>query len=183
MADKLDLKEQARLNFADALRAVDASAAVCKAVKLLGSSNLIIADKVYELTEESSQIYAIALGKAACPMALALDETIGERILGGVVSGVLPLEQRATNAFYLEPNKRLSKRRKVFAGGHPLPNEASLAAAQSCFNLLRTADDLQALVIFLVSGGSAIIEAPRDDSISLIDLQETNRTLVSCRVS
>jgi hydroxypyruvate reductase len=71
----------------------------------------------------------------------------------------------------------------VFAGGHPLPNEASIEAARAAFALLRAADARaeRALVIFLISGGgSAMLEWPRDESITLAELREANGALVSC---
>lgn len=169
----------------EALRAVDAGAAVRSAVKLSGSSRLSIVNEVYELTAGHQQIYAIALGKAAYPMAMALDDILGDKIAGGVISGVLPDEWTAGDSYRTSnQNRTLSGKWRVFAGGHPLPNEASLAAARSCFNLLGIANKKQALVIFLVSGGgSAMIEAPSADSITLSDLRETNRLLVSCGAS
>jgi glycerate 2-kinase len=80
----------------------------------------------------------------------------------------------------------LSERWRVYAGGHPLPNEASLEAARAAFALLRAADaeERRALVVFLISGGgSASLEWPRDESITLADLREANRALVSCGAS
>lgn len=75
----------------------------------------------------------------------------------------------------------LSSRWNVFEAGHPLPNQGSLDAARRAVALLRRADMERALVIFLISGGgSAAFELPRDERISLADLRETNRVLVSC---
>ena len=79
---------------------------------------------------------------------------------------------------------KLSEKWRVFAGGHPLPNEASLAAARSCLDLRGEADDEEAIIIFLISGGgSAMLELPSDDSISLEDLRRANRVLVACGAS
>jgi hydroxypyruvate reductase len=108
-------------------------------------------------------------------MAAALDETLGDALTGGVISAP-PVQVR------------LSDRWQFFAGGHPLPNEASLAAAHASFALLRKADEEKALVIFLISGGgSAMLEWPRgrssDASVTLAELQEANRALVSCGAS
>lgn len=175
MAQGFNIKEQARAIFLKALRAADAGAAVRNAVKLSGSSRLIVVNEVYELIENQTKIYAIALGKAAYPMARALENVLGDTITGGVISGILPEESTAAES------GMLSAKWRIFAGGHPLPNEASLAAAKSCFNLLRAANNRQALVFFLISGGgSAMIEAPSDSSITLDDLRKTNQALVSC---
>ena len=66
-------------------------------------------------------------------------------------------------------------------GGHPLPHEASLAAAQAAFGLLEEANEEQANVIFLISGGgSALMEWPIAEDISLEDLRNANQILISC---
>jgi len=72
----------------------------------------------------------------------------------------------------------------IAAGGHPLPDENSLAAAQAAFALLDRADADAATVVFLISGGgSAMIEWPASDEISLADLRAANKTLISCGAS
>ncbi len=79
---------------------------------------------------------------------------------------------------------RLSARVLVSSGGHPLPNEASLASARAAFELLDRANAEEALVVFLISGGgSAMIEWPVSDDISLADLRTANQVLVSCGAS
>jgi hydroxypyruvate reductase len=123
----------------------------------------------------SRPVYAVALGKAARLMAQTLDEILGPRLTGGVVS--LP----ESEARLITPSEGLDGRWRVFGGGHPAPNEASLQAAQAAFALLRRADEEQATVIFLVSGGgSAMMEWPRDSRLTLADLQAANRLLVNC---
>jgi glycerate 2-kinase len=78
-------------------------------------------------------------------------------------------------------SEALPPRFKVFSGGHPLPNQQSLEAAIAAFELLSIADVEKAVVIFLISGGgSAMLEWPVSDAITLVDLQETNRELVTC---
>jgi hydroxypyruvate reductase len=101
----------------------------------------------------SRPVYAIAIGKAARSMALGLEDALGERLTATVIS----------------------------AGGHPLPNEASLASARVAFALLDRANAEQATVIFLISGGgSAMLEWPISDEISLSDLRAANQVLVTC---
>ncbi|MCA1816053.1 MAG: DUF4147 domain-containing protein, partial [Acidobacteria bacterium] len=81
----------------------------------------------------------------------------------------------------------LPARWRVFEGGHPLPNRASLEAARAAFALLRRADEAasvepsRTLVVFLVSGGgSAMLELPRDAGVTLEDLRALNGVLVNC---
>src|SRR4026207_425980 len=92
----------------------------------------------------SSSVYSVAIGKAATSMALGLDDALGEKLTAGVIVSSTP---------------HTSKGWQSFIGGHPLPNESSLASARAAFALLDRANTEQAIVIFLISGGgSAMIE-------------------------
>lgn len=168
-----ELRRTAQEIFTDALAELDAGRALRRAVDLRGSC-LTIIDTDYDLfapPRSRRPIYAIGVGKAAVAMATALDEILGERIVGGVLSAP-------------PGDFESSGRWRVFAGGHPLPNAASLEAARAAFELLAAADRPSALIFFLVSGGgSAMLEWPRDERLTLDDLRETNRVLVSCGAS
>lgn len=110
-----------------------------------------------QLELPSGPIYSIAIGKAAKSMALGLEDALGDKLTAPVLLAM---------------------------GGHPLPDENSLAAAQAAFALLDRANAEEATVIFLISGGgSAMIEWPVSDEISLADLQAANRILISCGAS
>ncbi len=149
------LHQDARSIFDHALSSADPRKAVKQEIRLDTSS--------------SRPIYSIAIGKAATSMALGLDEALGERLTAGVLVSSTPHD---------------SKRWQTFIGGHPLPNEASLAAARTVFALLDRADAEQATVFFLISGGgSAMIEWPVSDDISLRDLRAANEDLISCGAS
>ena len=215
-----DLRRSAREIFSEALKSVDAGLAVRRAVRLQGSS-LTLVDTAFDLTTLPAAIYAVAIGKAALPMAVALNEILGERLSAGVITGSLPgtseevgrltrqlievgqlseeeaersifrnviwnaaAQGRGDSAAAAYTESSLPGRWRVFAGGHPLPNEESLAAARASFDLLRRADSTGALVIFLISGGgSVMIEWPRDPRITLEELQAANRALISCGAS
>jgi hydroxypyruvate reductase len=106
-------------------------------------------------------------------MALGLNDSLGEKISHGIITAPPELTEHS-----------LASHWQSFKGGHPLPNEASLAAAQAVFNLLDRANAEAALVIFLISGGgSAMIEWPVNEEIALVDLQKANRVLVECGAS
>jgi glycerate 2-kinase len=162
-----ELRRAAREIFDHVIARVDARRAVLDAVELRGH-RLRVGEAEFDLGATPLRVYGVAFGKAAVPMASALDERLGARLCGGVVSGPLG-------------GARLSASWSAFAGGHPLPNEASLDAARAAFGLLREANHPSSLLIFLVSGGgSAMMELPRDPSVTLEDLREANRVLVSC---
>jgi glycerate 2-kinase len=175
VADIERLRRAARAIFDDVLKATDARRAVLDAVEVCDES-LRVCDTRFDLHGRPTKIYSVAIGKAATAMASALDERLGERLTRGVVSA--------------PPNElKLSANWRVFAGGHPLPDESSLEAARAAFEILREANDSSSkdsnsLVIFLISGGgSAMLEWPRDARVTLDDLREANRALVSCGAS
>ena len=108
----------------------------------------------------------VAFGKAANRMAAVLDEILGGRIEAGVAVGPAEKAKKLDNFHY-------------FVGGHPYPTASSLEGAQAALDLVNglAPDDS---VIFLVSGGgSALLAQPIDASITLADLIELNRVLVT----
>src|ERR1043165_7921602 len=110
-----------------------------------------------ELDLPAGPIYSIAIGKAAAAMARGLADKLGDKLTAPVL---------------------------IAAGGHPLPDENSLDGARAAFTLLDRANAEAATVVFLISGGgSAMIEWPVSDEISLADLQAANKTLISCGAS
>jgi len=124
---------------------------------------LRVCEDLYDLNSYS-RVFVIAMGKAAHTMLVALDEQAGERFEGIVGSSVTPEFQ--VRGF------------RYFQGGHPLPNAESIRAADAMLKSLNTLNE-SCLVIYLISGGgSAIVEKPIDDEVSLQDLVETYRMLV-----
>jgi hydroxypyruvate reductase len=172
----LSLRQAARDILASALDSVDAGKAVKGAVQLYGS-RCTLANTTVNLNSPDQKLYVIAAGKAALSMAASLNELLGDWIIGGVVSG--PVAEPRAGGSFLD-----SHRWQFFAGGHPFPNQHSLDAAKACFDLLAEADKERGVVVFLVSGGgSAMLEWPVADQISLADLIEGNRLLVTCGAS
>ena len=162
-----DPRQLARGIFAETLDALDAGAAVRRAARFESGRLKIFGDE-FDLDAGGAAVYCVAFGKAAGAMAAALDEALGGRLAGGVLSAP-PLKTF------------LPRRWRVFEGGHPLPDAASVEAARAAFELLRRADEEAAVVVFLISGGgSAMLEWPRESAATLADLREANRVLVTC---
>jgi glycerate 2-kinase len=178
MPNLTTLRIAAREIFSEVLDAVDPRDALHRAV-CVDRSWLEICGETFDLTNR--KVYSIAIGKAAFAMASGLQAILNERLAGGVATTGVP-----------RPNAGCSRSRmsalagiwQTFEGGHPEPNEQSLAGARACFELLERADREGALLIFLISGGgSAMIEWPLNEDISLADLRTANRALVSCGAS
>jgi hydroxypyruvate reductase len=110
-----------------------------------------------------SHVLVVSLGKAGHTMAEVLAEQVGDTLEGIVAS---PVASEQIHGF------------RYFRGGHPMPNAESLRAASAMLKALE-AQPASALVIFMLSGGgSAIVEKPIDDEISLDDLIATYHALV-----
>jgi glycerate 2-kinase len=124
---------------------------------------LRIGEDLYDL-DSYNRVLVISIGKAANAMVNSLEMQAGSRFQGIVASSVEPGSQ--VRGF------------RYFRGGHPMPNQDSIRAAEAILKSL-SAQDASSLVIFLLSGGgSSIAEKPVDDEISLEDLIATYRVLV-----
>jgi len=175
----IQLRMAAREIFDEALQAVDACDAVRQAVQLTGST-LTICNMGFDLANR--KIYSVAIGKASSSMAIALEDRIGERFAEGLIAGPIAGQPRGRD-LAMTPRK-LSTRWRWCEGSHPLPNKRSLIAASEAFELLERANQERALVIFLISGGgSAMIEWPNREDISLANLRMANKALINCGAS
>lgn len=116
---------------------------------------------------EYERLILIAIGKAAHTMTSAFLRQVGdarERFEGIIVG---PEDESAP-----------SQRFRVYRGGHPSPNEGSVAAAEDILLTLQalTSSDL---VVFLISGGgSALVEQFLKPGTSLETIAATHKALV-----
>ncbi len=124
---------------------------------------LRVCEDLYDL-KIYSRVLAVSFGKAAHRMAEILARQAGPAVQGIIV----------------DPNQhpyQLSGYR-YFQGGHPQPNAESVKGAEAVLKSLAALNE-QSLAIFLVSGGgSAALEKPVDEEISLDDLIATYKSLV-----
>lgn len=156
------MKEIARHIFDHAMRESAVSRAFSRHV-FCERGVLRICEDLYDL-DSYSRVVVISIGKAAHSMLAALHEQTGERFEGIVASSVAP-------EFHIRGFR-------YFHGGHPLPNEESIRAADAILKSLNAQNEAS-LVIYLISGGgSATVEKPIDEELSLQDLIETYRLLV-----
>ncbi|MCA9971552.1 MAG: DUF4147 domain-containing protein [Anaerolineales bacterium] len=120
------------------------------------------------------RIFLVSAGKAAVAMARAAAGALGEHLHASVI--VAKRGERDWQAELADsPLAAEPTRHQLFAAGHPISDEVSLAATQAVAGMLQdtTAHDL---VICLISGGaSALLAAPR---IPLPDWQLLTRALL-----
>ena len=162
----MELKQMARRIFAETLAAIDIPATMQRKLARKGT-RIRCGDAEVDLSAYE-RIIAIAIGKAGFGMASGLCDVLAP---GYHASGIL--------AIPVAPPRELPGFR-TFLAGHPVPNGASLAAGRAALDLLAGTDE-HTLIFFLLSGGgSALCEAPLDPAISLEDIQQLNRVLVTC---
>ena len=124
---------------------------------------LRVCEDLYNLSSYS-RVLAVSFGKAGHRMADLLARQVGSTVQG-IVADPNPHPHQVPGYRY-------------FAGGHPEPNAESVRAAEAILKSLNALNP-QSLAIFLISGGgSAAVEKPADDEISLADLIATYKTLV-----
>ena len=113
------------------------------------------------------RVFVIALGKAAAPMLdVLLDRMKRRKGLRGIC---------CTNQ---QPKKR-NWRFRYFEGGHPLPNEDSVAAGRAALAMLKKAKK-DTLIFFLISGGgSAMFDLPLAADIALDDVMAFHEALIA----
>jgi len=110
------------------------------------------------------RVWAIAIGKAAAPMAQAASARLGPALAGGIV---------LTRNGYGEAVDGLT----VVEAGHPIPDEVGGRAAREIAQL---ADHVGAgdLVLCLLSGGGSALLAAPPAGVSIDDLACTGRLLL-----
>ena len=161
-----DLKQIARLIFHETLAAIDIPATMQRKLPLQGSI-LRCGDIAVDL-RSYSKIRAVAIGKATHAMLDGLRALLPQNVgFEGIASAPTPPERPLPGVQY-------------FVGGHPIPNADSWAAAEAALALLKKCDDTTLVFFLLSGGGSALAELPLDSRLTLEDVQQLYRTLVTC---
>ncbi|HKC72008.1 MAG TPA: glycerate-2-kinase family protein, partial [Terriglobales bacterium] len=161
-AQARQMRQTAREIFHYALREASIEKAFRRHVHL-DRSVLRIGEDLYDVSAER-RVFAVAIGKAAYTMMDCLHAQLGTRLTGIAVGAVEAVEHRLGVQY--------------FRGGHPVPDAGSWRAAEAVLRALKQQGPA-ALVIFLLSGGgSALLEKPISEDISLDDLMAAYKALV-----
>ncbi len=126
-----------------------------KEVIHLQKNRLTIEKQAYNL-DLYENIYVIGAGKAACSMALAVEDVLGDRITSGIVV-----------TKYGHKTKNLSKI-EIIEAGHPIPDESGIKGAERIISLLKNIKRGDLIIILLSGGASSLLPAP-NENISLSD--------------
>jgi len=111
------------------------------------------------------KLYVVAVGKAAAAMAAAAEDHYGQDV---------PLAGLAlTRHGHGWPTRSI----QVIEAGHPLPDGAGLAAAETMLNLVRDARPEDHILALLSGGGSSLLTLPLP-GLNLADLRQTTDALL-----
>ncbi|MBZ5702251.1 MAG: DUF4147 domain-containing protein [Acidobacteriia bacterium] len=161
-----DLKQLARRIFRDTLAAIDIPETMRRKMQREGS-RIRCGRAVVDLREFRA-LQVIAYGKASHAMVEGLAGVLGPEFpFAGIVSAPAAPQRPLAGLRY-------------FTGGHPLPNEASLAAAQEILARVAGCAERTLLIFLLSGGGSALVEQLLVPGATLADVQALHRALVTC---
>ena len=158
------LRKHALEVFQAALKAVDPVGAVRKYVKVVDDT-LQVGEHRFAF-KDFDRILVVGAGKAGAPMALALEELLGDRIADGVIvvkeGHGLPLAHV-----------------RIHEASHPVPDERGIKGAEEILSLVKDAGERDLVLCIMSGGGSALLVAPAD-GVTLEDKQEVTRLLLAC---
>lgn len=126
---------------------------------------LLVGENCFKL-DQIGKIYIIGAGKGSYPIALALQQVLGDRIEEGVVI-VKEGESRRLNHI------------EVFESSHPIPDDRSLVAAKKILNVLSKTQENDLVFAAITGGSSALVNLPLGD-ITIEELRKMNTMLLRC---
>lgn len=142
----------------------------------VSTGNLLIGDDCFARKSLDS-VRILSFGKAADEMANTSIEILHDVPVRAVVVSPHGIDGNASSE---KQSSVEGKNVQRFEAGHPYPDEQSVRAADAAVQLL-TGCTSRDLVLFLISGGgSALLERPLHNSVSLSDLRSFYEVLVTC---
>lgn len=116
-----------------------------------------------------TRIIVLGAGKATARMAQGLEDVLGDRIDGGIIS---------VKYGHTETLNHI----EIREAGHPIPDEAGVRATQDMVTLAQGADEETLCIVLISGGGSALLPLPiheADYEITLADMQRTTELLLA----
>lgn len=122
------------------------------------------------------RLLVVGFGKAVCPMAGAIEDSLGDIVDEGVVitkyghcSSPISSSGKAGDGGSLKI--------RTYEAGHPVPDENGVKGTDEIVTLLKSADEDTLCVCLISGGGSALLASPYE-GITLAEKQETTNLLL-----
>ena len=162
---------QTRKARAIALRTLEQTLSAVDAGKLLKSKVTLKGKQLQAGTHSFDlnhfrNVYVVGGGKAAAPMAVALEKILGKTITEGYVN-VPHGDQTKTQII------------KLHGASHPIPDHDGVKGTQNMMEIARKADEDDFVIVLLSGGGSSLMPLPRG-SVTLEDKRELTEKLLKC---
>jgi glycerate 2-kinase len=145
-----------------ALEAVEPAEAVRRALRRAGD-HLTAGGRTYDLARYE-RVLVVGAGKASAPMALAVEEIVGDKVADGLV---------VVKHGHGGPTRRVRLRE----GGHPIPDAHCVGGTAELVGLLEGTTERDLVVVVMSGGGSALMLLPAE-GITLDDMQRTTDLLL-----
>jgi glycerate 2-kinase len=113
-----------------------------------------------------NRVIVIGFGKAACPMAKAIEDSLPDSLKAGIII-----------TKYSHCNEYILERIKFFEAGHPIPDENGLKGTNAIIRLLENNAEHTLVVCLISGGGSALLVAPYE-GITLSEKQKVTELLL-----
>nr|MDO8119585.1 glycerate-2-kinase family protein [Candidatus Sigynarchaeota archaeon] len=157
------------------LEAVNPASAISSHVVLNGNTLTISSEekKIDIDLRDIDRVIVIGGGKATARMAMVLESILGDKITHGLI--IVPSSLLEREPFHCTHVK-------VVGSGHPIPDQAGINGVREMIEIARGCT-MRDLVFCLISGGGSALMPQPAGSITLEDLQVTNRVLLDCGAS
>ncbi|MEM2465746.1 MAG: glycerate kinase [Candidatus Bathyarchaeia archaeon] len=163
---KLDkrARELAIKSLEAAIKAVDPKSLIKSKLKLKDSI-LYVGEHVFDI-RKFKNIYVIGGGKASGSMAEALEEVLGDKIIGGLVN--VPKE-----------NKHKTRIIRLHGASHPIPDESGVEGTRKMLEIAEKAEEEDLIICLISGGGSSLMPMPRSE-ITMADKRQITEDLLKC---
>ncbi len=162
--DSTRAREHLRRIFLAGVEAVDPAAALKRRVKREGET-LFVGEEAHPL-EQYERIFVVGAGKAAAPMAGALEDLLGDRIEAGSVT---------VKYGHGSPLRKVELRE----AGHPVPDPQGVEGAERILALAGEAGKGDLVLCVISGGGSSLLVAPAE-GLGLEEKRAVTSELLAC---
>ncbi len=158
------MRQHALEIFQAALKAVDPVQAIFYCVSI--EDNVLQVGEHRFAFKDYDRILVVGAGKAGAPMASALEDLLGDRIVDGVI---IVKEGHSLPLRYL----------RVHEASHPVPDERGIQGTEEILSIVSNAGKRDLVLCLISGGGSALLVAPAK-GVTLVDKQKITSLLLAC---